>query len=266
MIGSSSDCTGPNSGSTALPFVLVLMLTLVSGTPRAEELRLCGVEWPPFTYANEEGTQITRGISYEIYTEAFSRLSLPFQADVYPWKRCLSYVEAGQYDAIMDATARDHFHIGKNPTAVYPLAIHVRADYPAEHFNWESFQGHSVGMVHGYNYTPRIRNFKDWTPVYSYDEVSMIRLLQLERLDFILLDIFSAPEYAKKLKFPMRALRPMVDSDRLYLAFHKDRREIADRFDRVLGNLIADGTVEKIYARYGFEYAEVMQGAEEPVD
>jgi len=133
--------------------IIITLFTILSSFSHisyAEALKLCGVEWPPFTYSKEQ--KITKGISYDVYTEAFRRLQMAVEL---PWKRCLQYVAEGKYDAVIDNAALEPFLYGQFPTAIYPLAIYVRQDFPQETFSWDDLQGKTVGMVLGYDYTER---------------------------------------------------------------------------------------------------------------
>jgi polar amino acid transport system substrate-binding protein len=227
--------------------ILVLVLFLIIGSPvSAKEIKLCGVHWPPFTYS--EGKTLVRGISIEIYTEAFKRLGMTFVADKLPWKRCLQSVKSDKHSAIIDASARKgDYAAGKNPTSLYPLAVYVRADHPESTFSWDLMQGKSVGMVSGYYYTAKIEAFKGWKRENARsDEISMKKLIA-KRYDYILSDILTAPILADKLNVKIKRLEPLIDKSNLFLVFNHKQKDLLEKYDATIKAMIDDGTIDKIY-------------------
>jgi polar amino acid transport system substrate-binding protein len=230
--------------------IMLVASFLILGFPvSAKEVKLCGVDWAPFTYST--GKKLTRGISIEIYTEAFKRLGLNFSADKLPWKRCLQSVKAGTHDAIIDASARaGDYAAGKNPTSLYPLAIYVRADHPENKFSWNMMKGKKVGMVSGYYYTAEIEAFKDWKREDARsDEVSMKKLIA-KRYDYILIDILTGPITAEKIDAKIKRLKPLIAKSNLFLVFNSKQKDLLAKYDHVIKKMIDDGSIDKIYLNH----------------
>jgi len=238
--------------------LLTLVLLAFAGTAVSEPVRLCGVEWPPFTYA--ENDDIKNGISFRVYQEAFRRLGVTFEAHALPWPRCLRAVEAGIYDAVIDNANLEPFVAGNHPTASYPLAVYVRADFPVDTFSWEFMQGKRIGMVRGYDYTPTIANFKGWRPRYFNNDEQLLRVLQAGRIDYALGDLYSVPILSARIDTEIKRLRPLVDSTDLYLVFNADRTDLMRRYDAVISDMIEDGTLDAIYLEFmPLSYSDVMR-------
>lgn len=242
---------------STLLFVAVFILNSLDCVSIAEELKLCGVQWPPFTYS--ETGKIVKGISFEVYTEAFHRLNIKFKAQELPWPRCLKYVKEGKYDAVIDNAALKPFLYGKYPTGVYSLAMYVRHGFPQEKFLWEDIKGKKVGMVRGYDYTEKIVQFEGWKPDFAITDEMMLRKLQRNRYDYAICDIFAAPILADKLGIKIKMLTPLIDSTKLYLVFNKTHAEIVKKYDRAIGEMIKDGTMDMIFKKYfPYSYNEIM--------
>ncbi|MDX1694039.1 MAG: transporter substrate-binding domain-containing protein [Ketobacteraceae bacterium] len=224
---------------------------------QADPVRLCGVEWPPFTKVREG--KIVGGLSFDIYQEAFSRLGRGFVAYALPWPRCLRQVSEGNLDAVIDNDKLDPFIGGKHPTAVYPVAIYTRADHPTMAFSYQALEDKKVGMVRGYDYTPDIKQKMTWKPRYATDDQQLFRMLKAGRFDYVLADIFSAEIHAANAGLEVRRLEPVVDSTFLYLVFNARHAELVKQYDHVIGQMIEEGVLDKLYLRYlPFSYQQVL--------
>lgn len=230
-------------------FGILLLLLCVSTTVKtAEQYRFCATHWPPYAYAKD--SQIKSGISYELYQEIFKRLHWSVVIDVLPWSRCIKWVEKGVYSAALDSVPRKGTIHGKHPTAFFPLAVFVRDSFPQHNFSWKRMTGKRVGMVSGYVYTETIRNFVGWEEYRARDEGHMIRMLKANRLNFILLDLLSAPILSKDNNVSIRQLQPIVDSALLYPIFNPMFESQMQQFDQTLAELIEQGVADKIYRKY----------------
>lgn len=239
-------------------YLLFVLFLLTSNTSFAKEIKACGVQWPPFTYA--ENSKIKRGISYDIYTEAFKRIGIKFTADILPWKRCLKYVEHGKYDAVLDNGIEGPFLPSRVPISAYPLAIYVRQDFPLNRFSWDAINGKHVGMVLGYEYTPKVIGQKYWNNHYASSDAKLVAMLNKKRFDYVLLDIFSATEIAKEQGVELKRLEPLVDLAHAYLVFNLNHGKLAEQFDASLNAMIKDGSIDEIYQRYSkWTYRQMME-------
>lgn len=234
------------------------LLACFNNISHAEKLKLCGVEWLPFT--DSTNGKISKGISFDIYTEVFRRLQMDFETIELPWKRCLQFVAEGKYDAVIDNAALEPFLYGKFPTAIYPLAIYVRHDFPQETFAWGGMKDKTVGMVLGYDYTEKIKKFTGWKGDFANTDEQMLKKLQGNRYDYVVLDIFAAPILAKQLNLEIKQLKPVVDVTMLYLVFGKHKKELAEQYDQMIGKMIQEGVLDAIYKRYlPYNYTDLMK-------
>ncbi|WP_137937945.1 transporter substrate-binding domain-containing protein [Chitinivorax sp. B] len=241
----------------------IIGVALAAQLSWGRDIMLCGVEWAPFTYTDKQ--KIVSGGTFAMLTEAFRRLGLRFQANELPWPRCLEYVKSGRYDAVIDNAPSPHFISGQHPTGNYPLGVYVLDTFPQTTFSWSAMQGKTIGMVRGYDYTAKITSFKGWHPNYATTDEDMLRKLARHRYDYVVLDPYTAPILAERLQIKIRVLTPLLDSTKLYLTFNKNKRELAAAYDRVVGEMIKDGTLEKIYKeQMPYGYQAIMQMSVSP--
>lgn len=63
-----------------------LLIALLLAAQSSGQLKVCGVDWPPFSYA-EQG-KLMEGISVEIHQEVAHRLGMQLTLLELPWGRC----------------------------------------------------------------------------------------------------------------------------------------------------------------------------------
>lgn len=233
--------------------VLFLLLTLLvshSTQLKADPVKICAIDWPPYTFAGNDhkANQIVKGISYEIVSEVFNRLDKSFTMEVLPWARCLKLVKDGSYDGIMDDS--DPADQLRPATGFYPLAIYVPQDASEAVFNWQNMNKKVVGMVNGYAYTQAITDFDGWEKRLVVRDEQLIHMLKTGRLNYILMDIFSAPILAKQHRVSVKPLLPLVDSTKLHLVFSENRQLLSKAFDEQVKELISEGVLDRVYLKY----------------
>lgn len=228
--------------------LIIILAIMINQAVYATTIKLCGVQWPPFTYSTQ--SNLSHGLSIDVYTEAFKRLGMTIDAKAMPWQRCVKLVKHGSMDALIDNTHSNEFINGITPTAFYPLAIYVRNDFDQTKFSWDTMENKHVAMVRGYDYTEKISSFKHWNKQFALSESVLVRMLKAKRYDYILLDIFAAQHLEKTHNIKLKMLEPMIDSAALYLVFNKNKKTLKDKFNTKVVEMINDGTMDKLYVKY----------------
>lgn len=228
--------------------LLVLFVLLISHRCFATTVKLCGVDWPPFT--NSHHGTLTHGLSIDVYSEAFRRLGMKIDVKSMPWQRCMKLVKHGSMDALIDNTHSDDFIHGPTPTAFYPLAIYVRSDAKQSKFSWAAMENKNVAMVKGYDYTEKIASFKLWNKLYAQSESILVKMLKAKRFDYILLDPFAAKNLEITHDVKLKMLTPVIDTAELYLVFNHDKSVLMNKFDAKIIEMINDGTMNRLYLNY----------------
>ncbi|WP_196303961.1 substrate-binding periplasmic protein [Chromobacterium violaceum] len=221
-----------------------MAFTLATGfTTQASPIKLCGVEWPPFTYV--KNGMVDSGISHDILQEAFRRLQLPEIMEAAPWARCLRGIKTGEYDAVIDNEVAAQTPRFKHIYSSYPVALCVKRGSAIQSFNWKLVQGQTVGIVRGYTYTPKILHYPNWKLTPTNDENSLYAMLTNGHLQFVLCDVWGAT-----LRPNVTILKPIIDRTNLSPNFSAKKAALAVRLDGMIGKMIEDGSVERIYSQY----------------
>ncbi|HDZ8914367.1 substrate-binding periplasmic protein [Aeromonas hydrophila] len=238
-----------------------LLIALLLAVQSGPHLKVCGVDWPPFSYA-EQGN-LMEGISVEIHQEVAHRLGMKLTLIELPWGRCEQYVNTELADGILDNAPLPGCHHSDLATAFYPLAAYVRSDSPLQIFSWEMAKGLKVGMVRGYDYTEKIRSFTGWEPIKAHSDKQLLLMLEKSRVDMIVLDYFSAPILSKEQDVKIRALTPFMDSTPLYLCFGKHKADLLPAYNKALQQMLDEGVLDRIYLRYlGEDYRTLKEKQE----
>lgn len=89
-------------------YLLGFVISVAAGTAEESQkpLKVCTVDWPPFTVMDSKGAGIT-GIHTEMVQKIFDFMQIKAEITSLPWKRCLSLVETGEYDAVYSASFKD---------------------------------------------------------------------------------------------------------------------------------------------------------------
>ncbi|HDN9021253.1 TPA: transporter substrate-binding domain-containing protein [Aeromonas salmonicida] len=238
-----------------------LLIALLLAAQSSTDLKVCGVDWPPFSYA-EQG-RLTEGISVEIHREVARRLGMNLTLIELPWGRCEQYVRTRLADGILDNAPLSECHHSDLATAFYPLAAYVRADSPLQRFSWDLAKGMKVGMVRGYDYTEKIKNHTGWVPIKAHSDKQLLLLLEKSRVDMIILDYFSAPILSKEQDIQIRALSPFIDSTPLYLCFGEQRAALLPAYNKALQQMLEEGILDRIYLRYLGEDYQTLKGRQD---
>ncbi|WP_176219645.1 substrate-binding periplasmic protein [Chromobacterium haemolyticum] len=216
---------------------------LSAGAVAQAPVKLCGVEWQPFTYV--KNGKVDSGISHDVLQEAFRRMNVPVTMEGAPWERCLRGIKTGDYDAVIDNEVAAQTPRFKNVYSSYPVALCVKRGSPVKSFDWKLVQGQTVGMVRGYTYTPKILNYPNWKLEPSNDEDQLYAMLTGGHRQFVLCDVWGA-----SLRQNVEILQPVIDRTDLSPTFSDRQAALAARLDATIGDLIRDGSVERIYAKY----------------
>ncbi|EWY40906.1 hypothetical protein N825_33790 [Skermanella stibiiresistens SB22] len=109
-------------------------------------------------------------------------------------------------------------------------------------------RGLRVGTIRGFTYTPLFDNDAEIQKLEGANATTNIRRLFYGRTDIIIGDreslLYSADEDGKLDRVQMLTMK--VGDFPRYIAFPKQRTEKAERFEKALEELIADGTINRI--------------------
>lgn len=106
-------------------WLLAAWALALAGNARAETIRVCTTEWPPYTVGGPDGPP--RGVHTALVSEAFRRLGLEARIESVAWERCWNELPKDTYQAIYSASLND----SRTRLAVYPATPLQRLTYVA---------------------------------------------------------------------------------------------------------------------------------------
>jgi polar amino acid transport system substrate-binding protein len=118
-------------------------------------------EWPPFTYfarANGEATTEIKGFTVSLVDRIFTEAGINYSIELLPWKRCLSGVETGTYNMLLNATYNDDrakiFLFSEAHSTITPNVFFLKSSFPdgPKVEKKADLKNYKIGGIHGYNY------------------------------------------------------------------------------------------------------------------
>lgn len=250
------------SGLTAiLSLTGILLASLLPSLASAERaIKVTGEEWPPFEFM-QDGKAV--GIDVDVATEVFKRLGLTVEFDFLNWKRAWSYVEEGQVEAVVSTSRKDE----RKPFLIYPqedmwtssYVFFVNKDKKAPALGgYEDVKakGLTVGTIRGNSY-----NEDFWAAGLKTEEATdletSLKKLAGGRIDLVIADKTVGLYTAKMLgiRNQIAVYDTVLFSKGYPMPFasksdYPGLADIAARYEAELKKLKADGTYDKIFAKW----------------
>jgi len=224
-----------------------------------ETLRLVTESWPPFRIVDEEASWGYYGIDIDVLEELENRLNVVIDVQRHPWARGLNMLKNGQADMIIGLayTEERAGFVDYVPTSYFSVqpVFYTQKGRGSEFRTYQDLAGHSIGMSIDSAYFEPFNSDSSLNKVTLVTEPQIIEMLALGRLD---LAVGTNPNIAYDIyllglqdKVEMTAYIPPVRTD-LYIAFSKlsNKRTHLEAVDRAIRDMLADGTIDAIAARY----------------
>ncbi|RED48612.1 substrate-binding periplasmic protein [Aestuariispira insulae] len=238
-------------------FIPLTILSLLT-TARAETVRFCVGDWPPYTTVADD---MVSGITVDIYREALKSIGHEAAFMHVRWKRCLLHVQKGDFHAAADSGPREGFLQGPTFTAIFAQNIWVHNDHPAQSYPGPSLmKNRRLGLVSAYVYPDEIE--KDPAIILDYAETdeTNLRKLALKRIDMALSDLVNSRIFVRKHNLPIRPLAPVVSINRLYPSFGPDHHDLQENMDKALRQMVDNGRLDLIYQAYlGISFTQLQK-------
>lgn len=244
--------------------ILLFLIAALVAAPAyaADAVRFCFVAWPPYTRI--EGGQ-AHGISVEVLREAARRAGLAASFDEMPWRRCLTEVEIGNYDAAMDGARRLEFIAGRHSYVTSHYGFFVRQDDAGRGGSDPAgFAERRVSLVQGWWYPEALTSLPGMDFERLDSEAGQLRSLAAGRQDAAYGDLVTMGAAARSLGLAdaVRPLLPAHVSVSFYPLFNGGRADLAGRIDAALGAMLADGSIDGIYrAQLGRSFRDLARMA-----
>lgn len=243
-----------------MAFLLRMLAPLLVALPLlAADLRVVTLINEPYSIVH--GEQVS-GLSIDLIREAARRLNKTLRIDILPWARALQECERGSADIILNAlrTPERERYLEYVPTAVtWEEAVLIVPHGSALRFdgNLESLRGLIVGASRGFRFgEPLDQAFASGLlRREDHDTVEvMLKKLSVGRLQVGVVDKTLGAYEIRQLGLARRLqiLQPSITRVPSYFAVAKRGKAAgwAPELDRVLKQMLKDGSYAKIRARY----------------
>jgi polar amino acid transport system substrate-binding protein len=237
-----------------------------AGAALAEPLKVCTVEWPPYTIGGAAGKEVS-GTHTDLVVEALKRLGFEAKVDQIPWERCLKEAENGRYDVVYSASYKPE----RAAFAVYPkrplqsvsyvavVAKGTGQGWGADHDPAKLPQ--PVAAPLGFSITADLKKMAGVTvdDGATTDQQNLQKLL-LGRVKAMVVESSVAKLAIDKAGAAgkVEVLSPPVQSGKDYFAIVSRKhggseaaaQALADRLDQVLGQLEGEGFLARVTEKY----------------
>ncbi len=243
------------------PVVMVFVLLLASTLSAQTTLVMVTETWPPFRMDETPERPDLSGIDIDIVRQLEKALGVKIEIKRHPWGRSLEMMKAGQVDMITGIawTAERSAFMEYVPTSYYAVqpVLYTQKGKGASIRTYGDLTGRSIGQSKNSAYFEPYNSDAALQKINLSTETQIIQMLALGRLD---LAIGTDPNISwdiNRLGFGTvlepTAYRPPVKTD-LFIAFSKKSpaAALAPRFDEAVRRMLADGTIDRIAAKYRY--------------
>jgi polar amino acid transport system substrate-binding protein len=242
----------------------------VSAVAADKVVTLNTLEWEPYIGENVDGKG-NKGYVYDIVVEAFKRAGYEADIKFYPWARALEMVKGGSRDGLFpEYYVTVDWGTLSDPYPGGPVGLYKRKDFSVK---WASnpqgdgqtealkpFSKYKFGTVRGYTNTEAFDNAKFIKKDESVSDEVNLKKLHNKRVDFIFIDKFVArtildKQGNKHMIKDLEFMEPAMEEKALYIQFSNktpDYKVKLEAFNKGLKEIEADGAMEKIMGKYGF--------------
>lgn len=227
-----------------------------------------GIAQPPMTiaYAEYEPYSFTengqvRGIEVDVLSEALStRMQIPLQHSVLPWKRVQTYVRNGDIDAYVAVATPERlsYALASEEAVTFgSVSVFMSGADPrlseAEHISLEALKPYRIGVTAGSGWAKRNLSGHFVQPAYSTS--SLADMLRMDRIDMIVENPYIFSYHLKQFAdddFTVREIPVAGQQLSLLLFISKSSAftDILPAFNATLRAMKEDGTLDRIHARY----------------
>lgn len=229
-----------------------------SVTIRADNLKACYEEWPPYTSSATKTSAI--GITIEALETALEPFGHTITYYAMPYARCDAEAAAGNIDIAFFLPANSINNMQQNTVnmAWWILGAFVPQDSSHKRYTGlQAFKGKTIGMVIGYEYTEEIENYTGWRKDSVSDAVVNMKKLHLHRLDLVIDDVPWALDLMAKEQLNIRLLQPVIAALPNYISFGDKLKDNIEVIDKTLSAMENDGRLDALYQKYtGKSYAD----------
>lgn len=239
--------------------IIALAALLLSGQIRAENVRMSGDSWPPFT----DQRLLNNGLAVDLVSTALQRAGYTTEYVEVPWARALHGLQQGDYDLIVSAWYSDEragFGLFSEPYLINRIRFLQHRRTRVDYHTLADLRGYSIAVVRGYSYSREFDQDSSLSKVPVLEFAMGARMLAAGRVQLALEDELVAQHYLNRelaeVKDSLSFLPKQLSENGLHILVrrsHPSHQKIADDFNRAIAQMRADGTYAQIYLRHGLQ-------------
>ncbi len=253
-----SKCKVPmNKSIKAILFSFLFAMSLFHANA-AETLTIVrGQDFPPYHYMDENGVE--QGFVIEIIKGTAKLLDIPISFKQYPWSRCISVMEKGNADAMMNL-----FKTGKRQIFMHysstVIAYETNTFFALKGMDI-SYSGdindiipYKIGTIRNYSYGAKFDSVVFPINYQLETEQELIKSLINKRCEVIIANKLTMRILLNKMGYEdkVTSLHPDISKGPLYIAFSKikNHEALSKLFSKGLKQFKASEKYQKIIQKY----------------
>ncbi|EEX94857.1 putative amino acid ABC transporter, periplasmic amino acid-binding protein [Vibrio orientalis CIP 102891 = ATCC 33934] len=238
--------------------ILLVVSTFISFAVNSAVITAAQDPWAPFVQKDKANP----GVSVEIITEAFKSQGHSVDFKIMPWTRALNEVKSGKVDVLVATwftNERTSFLKYSDPYLENSLKFIMRKGEGFEYNGLDSLSGKTVGIIRNYGYGDEFLSATNFKKPEANDLIANAKKLTAKRVDLTLEDelvakstLSAAGMNLDDFDFTNNALsvNPLHVTSGLANPNHA---EYIEAFNKGLVEIKANGTFDKILAKYGIK-------------
>jgi polar amino acid transport system substrate-binding protein len=240
---------------------LLFMVTSITSA-KARDLRVIAESFPTIAEAGSDG--VLKGVGIDVIRLIAERLHQPITVSVIPWGRSLQQMQHGDADILVGPypTPERAAYMDFSKQAIYRAKVGLFS-LAGHEIDWQGdyrkLQGLRIGTTlawyYGATFAAQSANL---TLDPATRQPDSFKMLLRDRVDLVITTESAAQATIDNLKIAGQVveLTPIVDVLEGHIGFAKtpEMQDIRMAFDKVLEELISDGSVARINQRYGRFY------------
>ncbi|WP_375460750.1 transporter substrate-binding domain-containing protein [uncultured Enterovirga sp.] len=213
--------------------------------------------YPPFNYV--EGTE-PAGFEVDLAKALCNRMGLPCTIVLQDWEGMYGGLKAGRFDAILSSMEitperRTRYRFSRRYYRIPAALVGTRNGDDAAIVKPDDLEGRSVGVVKDSEFADYLATLPKPPVVRTYHKLDEAQLdLLTGRIDYVLGDKLALSRFLES-REGMACCRVVADlpvdrGEGIGVALRRGDRGLAEMFDRAIEAVMADGTYDRIRAKY----------------
>jgi polar amino acid transport system substrate-binding protein len=189
------------------------------------------------------------GFLEQVARETFRRIGLEVEVNTLPGERALINANEGLDDGDLmrapgfESAYPNLLQVPEKMGDMDFVAYATNKDFKGP-ITWDTLASYTVGYATGWKIYDRMVKARDVSKVRTIDD--LFPLLELKRVDLVLIDRWQGSYAARKHGGSIRIIEPPLASSPMFMYLNKKHAAIVPKVARALAEMKADGTYRKI--------------------